>query len=148
MAVAWPSVKDALAALVVTLVPDGVLVIDGPLPQGNRPKRYITVGWQPSTDDDSAGSYEQTSLSDGFAADETGTVLLEIAALSGDPVIPDAFAVVDLLHESIQTDQTLGGVLGPLGTMAITTDVVEAQNRRGAVQRLLVSLSYTAALTT
>lgn len=145
MAVAWPLVKDRLVALIPTLTPAPALTFDGPVPTGEAPASYCCVGWQPSTDDTSAGSYEQTSLSDGFGADETGTVLLEFGAVSGDDM-PSAFLMVDALQASVQADQTLGGVLGPLGTVAIETEVVEAQNNAGAVQRLLVSLNYTAAL--
>ena len=103
----------------------------------------MTVGWQPSTEDESAGSYEQSQLSDGFAADESGNVLLEVAATTGGTTMPDAFALVDALQDYVQADQTLGGVLLPSATVSLTVEVVQAQSTTGAVQRLLVGLNYT-----
>jgi hypothetical protein len=147
MTVAWPTVKDRLVALLPTLPGfAGVLVFDGPAVTGEAPAAYVTVGWQESTDDDTAGSYEQTQTGpEGFAAEETGTVLLEFAAVTGDVTVPSAFGLVDALQNSVQTDQTLG-VLGRGSTASLAVEVVQSQTTSGAVQRLLVSLTYFARL--
>lgn len=142
MAVAWPTVKDRLAALIPTLTPAPAATYDGPVPTGDSPPSYCCVGWQPSTDDESAGSYDQSRTGPGgFLAEETGTVLLEFGAVTGDTVVPSAFALVDALHASVQADQTLG-VLSAGSTISMLVDVVEAQSAGGSVQRLLVSLTY------
>jgi hypothetical protein len=142
MAVAWPAVKDRLVALLPTLLPTGALVFDGPVPTGEGPAAYVTVGWQPSTDDESAGSYAQARDLEGFAAAETGTVLLEFGAITGEVEMPDAFGLVDALQAYVQANQSLGGVLGGAPTVSLDVEVAQAQNVAGAVQRLLVTLTY------
>lgn len=143
MAVAWPTVRARLASYLPTVVGAGVMVFDGPVTSGDSPAAYITVAHQPSTEDESAGSYEQTQTGPGgYLAEETGTVLLEVAAVSGDEVVPSAFAVVDLIHAWVQADQRLG-VLPQGSTSAVEVEVLQANNAAGAVQRLLVTLTYT-----
>ena len=141
MAVAWPLVKAHLVQVLPTLV--DAKVYDGPITTAAAPARWITVGWQPSTEDESAGSYEQSQLSDGWAADETGNVLLEVAATTGGTTVPDAFALVDALQDYVQGDPSLGGVLDGAPTVSLTVEVLQAQSNAGAVQRLLVGLNYT-----
>lgn len=146
MAVAWPTLKDRLVALIPTLTPAPAAVYDGPVPTGDAPASYCCVGWQPSTDDVTAGSYDQTRTGPGgFLAEESGAVLIEYGAVTGDTTTPSAFALVDALHASVQADQSLGVLTGG-PTASLTVEVVEAQNQAGAVQRLLVTLSYTCRL--
>lgn len=143
MAVAWPTVKARLAAALPAVVGAGVTVIDGPVISGDNPAAYLTVGHQPSVEDETAGTYEQTRTpTGGFVAEETGTVLMELAALTGNPDVPDSFATADAVHAWVQADQTLG-VLTPGSTSTLSVEVLEAQNRAGAVQRLLLTLTYT-----
>lgn len=141
MAVAWPTVKDRLVALLPALLDPGVLVLDGQQVTGEAPSRMVYVGWQPSTDDLSAGSYEQSTPPDGWSAAESGTVLLEFRAATGDTEMPSAFDDVEALQSAVQADPSLG-VLAGAPTISLSVDVVPAQSGAGAVQVLLVSLSY------
>ena len=144
MAVAWPNVKNRLVTWLPTLPGmEGAVVYDGPVPDGDDPAAGVTVGWQPSTDDESAGSFAQDVGPDGFLASEIGSVLMEFAVVTGDSVVPSAFALVDALQSAIQRDQTLGGLLVVGSTVTVAVDVVNAQNTRGAAQRLLASVNYT-----
>lgn len=143
MAVAWPGVKVRLVELLPTLPGfEDVFVLDGPFVSGEDPPRWVTVGWQDSTEDDSAGSYQQTQTGPGgYLSEETGTVLMEFAAVTGDPEMPSAFGLVDALQDSVQADQTLG-LLTPGSTVTLVVEVVQEQNASGAAQRLLVGLNY------
>lgn len=142
MATAWPSVRAALVDLLTAALPDAT-VYDGPNLSGDSPSAYVCVGWQPSTDDESAGSYDQSRTGpEGFANEEVGKVLLEFGAVTGDPSVPSAFALVEGLQAAVQADQSLG-VLTGAPTVSLAVEVIEAQNQAGAVQRLLVTLSYT-----
>ncbi len=142
MAVLWPDVKDRLVAALPAVLPT-VRVYDGPVVTGETPDAYLTVGWQPSTDDESAGSFEQTPGPDGFSAQESGTVLMELAAVIGDTEVPDGFGLADALTAWVHANPTLGGVLSANGTASLAVEVVEAQTTDGATQRLLLTLSYT-----
>lgn len=142
MAVAWPIVKARLASALPAVVGSTVTVIDGPVLSGNNPTAYLTIGHQPSVEDETAGSYEQTRTPlGGFVAEETGTILMELAAVTGNPQVPDSFTTADAVHAWVQADQTLG-VLTPGSTSTLSVEVLEAQNRAGAVQRLLLTLTY------
>lgn len=143
MSVAWPTVKDRLVALLPTLPGyTDVKVYDGPSTSAHSVARWVTVGYQPSTEDLSAGSYEQTQTgAGGFLSEERGTVGLEFSASVADAEIPDAFGLVDALHDSVQADQTLG-VMTPGSTSSLSVSVVQAQSTKGAVQRLLVTFTY------
>lgn len=141
MAVAWPLVRARLAEALPAVLGSSVTVYDGPVITGDNPAAYLTVAHQPSTDDDSAGGYTQTHTGPGgFLAEETGTVLLEAAAVTGDPVVPDAFTLADAVHSWVQADQTLG-VLSQGSTSSVSVEVLQ-QNAAGAVQRLLLTLTY------
>lgn len=141
MAVAWPSVKARLAAALPAVVGAGVTVIDGPVIGGDNPAAYLTIGHQPSTEDEMAGGYEQAQDGyGGFLAEERGTVLMELGAVTGDSVVPSVFTAADLISAWVQADQTLG-VLTPGSTASLEVDVLQ-QNAAGAVQRLLLTLSY------
>lgn len=144
MAVAWPTVRARLAAALPAVT--GSTVYDGPVVTGDSPAHYVTVAHRPSVDEDSAGSYEQDrSSNSGFVAEERGTVLLEVAAVTGDSTVPSAFGIADAIHAWVQADQTLG-VLTPGSTSSVAVEVLQAQNTAGAVQRLLLTLSYTTRL--
>lgn len=144
MTVAWPTVRARLASHLPTVT--GVTVYDGPVVTGDSPAAYVTVAHQPSVDEDAAGSYEQAQTGPGgFLAEESGTVLLEVAAVTGDSTVPSAFGIGDKIHAWVQADQTLG-VLTPGSTSSVSVEVLQAQNTAGAVQRLLLTLSYTTRL--
>ena len=142
MAVAWPSVRARLAAALPAVVGASVTVYDGPVVTGDSPAAYVTIAYQPSTDDEAAGDYEQTQTGPGgYLSEESGTVLLEVAAVTGDSVIPSAFTTADAIHSWVQADQRLG-VLVAGSTSSLAVEVLQAQNTAGAVQRLLLTLSY------
>jgi hypothetical protein len=141
MAVAWPTIRARLAAALPAVVGPDVRVYNGPVVTGDTPPAYLTVADQPSVEDESAGTYEQAQTLDGYAAQETGTVLMELAAVTGDTVVPDAFATASAISAWVQADQTLG-VLSPGSTSSLSVEVLQAQNKAGAVQRLLLTLNY------
>lgn len=138
----WPQVKAKLVADLPAVLPDA-RVYDGDVVTGEKPARYLTVGWQPSTDEPSAGGFEQSPGPDGFAAAEIGSVLLEVAAVTGDTTRMDVFEMADAISAWVQAHQTLDGVLSANGTVAVAADVLQEQRRSGAAQRLLLSLNYT-----
>ena len=142
MAVAWPTIRARLASALPFVVGASVTVYDGPVVTGDSPAAYVTVAHQPSTDDEAAGDYEQTQTGPGgYLSEESGTVLLEIAAVTGDSVVPSAFATADAIHAWVQADQRLG-VMTPGSTSSLAVEVLQAQNTAGAVQRLLLTLTY------
>lgn len=143
MAVAWPSVRARLASQLPTVVGASVTVYDGPVVTGDAPTAYVTVAFQPSTEDEDAGSYEQTLGPDGFSATEVGSVLLEFGAITGDSTVPSAFTMVDALQGWVQKNQTLEGLLVTGSVVTVSVGVLHAQNTAGAVQRLLASVDYT-----
>lgn len=143
MTVAWPTVRARLASQLPAVVGAGATVYDGPVVTGDAPSAYVTVAHQPSVDTDSAGDYSQDRTSfGGYVAEERGSILLEVAAVSGDPAVPDAFTIAAAVHDWVQADQTLG-VLSADATCVLGTTVLQSQNAAGAVQRLLLTLTYT-----
>jgi hypothetical protein len=145
MAVAWPVVRARLAADLPGVLP-GVKVYDGPPVTGERPSAYLTIAAQPSRGDDSGGSFTQDVGPDGFSALEAGSVLCELAGVTGSTTVPDVFASFDAIAAHVQADQTLAGALLPGSTVTVSADVEQAQNTSGAVQRLLVTVTYTTRL--
>jgi len=144
VAVLWPIVRDRLVTILPTLPGFGaVTVYDGPVTSGDTPATYVTVGWQPRTEDESAGSFTQLEGPDGFSVTEDGAVLMEFAAVTGDSTVPDAFAMYGALATWLQQNPRLG-ILVPGSLASLQVEVAEAQNTAGAVQRLLVGLLYTA----
>lgn len=142
MTVLWPIVRDRLVEIIPTLMPT-VRLFDGPIPTGDNPSAYLCVGWQPSTEDESAGSFTQLEGPDGFSTTEDGAVLMELAAVTGDTDMPDAFAMYGALATWLQANPRMGIlVAGSLASLQV--EVAQAQNSVGAVQRLLVALLYTA----
>jgi hypothetical protein len=146
VAVAWPTIRARLAAQLPTVLGPTVSVYDGPVVSGEAPPSYLTIADTPSTDDETGGSFTQEVGLDGFLVTETGTVLCELAAVSGDATVPDVFASFDLIASWVQTDMTLGGVLRPGSTCTVSAAVVLAQTSAGAVQRLIVTFNYFARL--
>jgi hypothetical protein len=132
-----------MVAALPAVLPAGTVVFDGPVPTGDDPARYLSVGWQPSVEDATAGSFTQERGQDGFTATEAGDVLCEIAAVTGDSVVPDAFDIADAVTAWAHGDRTLGGALHAAATTSVAVEVLEAQTRAGATQRLLLTLSYT-----
>ena len=145
MSVAWEAVKAHLVTALPAVV-GNVVVIDGPVVTGTNPPAYITVGHTPSADVESAGSFTQDVGPDGYAAEEVGSVVCELAAHTGSTNVPTVFATFAAIAAWIQADMTLGGILSPNATCTASANVVQAQTRAGAVQRLLLTISYTTRL--
>lgn len=141
MAVAWPLVRAALYRRLPPLLP-GVKSYNGPVPSGQQPTKYLTVGNAPSVDDDSSGSFTQANGDDGYSVTETGFVMCELGGTSGSAEMPSVFAQFDVIASSLQADMTLGGVLARGSVVTANASVVEAQTKAGAVQRLVVSIQY------
>lgn len=146
MSVAWASVRDRLAADLPGVVGASVRVYNGPIVSNENPAAYLTVGHTPSSADESAGSFSQDVGPDGFSAVESGTVVAELAAVTGSTTIPDVFATFDAIAAYVQGDMTLGGTLLPGSTLTVSADVEQSQTTSGAVQRLLLTFAYTARL--
>jgi hypothetical protein len=142
MAVAWPTIRAQLAAWLPTVVGSTVTVYDGPVVSGEAPPSYLTIAETPSTDDETGGTFTQEVGPDGFLVTETGTILSELAAVSGDATVPSVFASFDLIAAWVQADMTLGGVLSPGSTCTVSAVVVQVQTSAGAVQRLILTFNY------
>jgi hypothetical protein len=142
MTVAWPLIRARLAVALPAVVGPDVTVYDGPVVTGDTPAAYLTVAHQPSIEDETAGTFEQAQTGvGGYLAEESGTVLMELAAVTGNSTVPDVFATATAVSAWMQADQTLG-VLTPGSTSSLTVEVLQDQNNAGAVQRLLLTLSY------
>lgn len=143
MAVAWDKVRAALAVgLKGPLEASGVVVYDGPVVTGQAPTAYLTVAHAPTAIEDTSGTFEQDVGPDGFSVTERGGVVCELAGVTGSTKVPSVFASFDVIAEFIQSDQTLGGVLTHGSTVTALANVVESQTTSGAVQRLLITISY------
>jgi hypothetical protein len=79
MTTAWPQVVARTVVLFqsVTTAP----VYDGPPVTSAAPPDYVTVGY---VEDDAAGTYSSEAIYDGSLSQETGTVVSQIVAQSGD----------------------------------------------------------------
>jgi hypothetical protein len=143
---AWPSVKAALVGLVPSLSGwSSVAVYSGPVVTGDAPTEFFTVGYVPG--EDFGGIYEQ-ARGPGDLPVEEGTVRSELVCSSGSardmPMVEArAFALVDALQAAVDRDPTLG-VLRQGSTVALAVDVQPQQLTSGAVQRLAVTLTYSA----
>lgn len=140
-AVAWPSVRSALAAGLASVL--DVTVYDGPDVTGDTPDAYLSLAYRPSVDDLSAGDFTQGIGPDGYSAVETGTVLAELAGVTGSTTVPDVFATFDTIAGYVQAHQTLDGTLTPDAVLTVSADVEQSQTTAGAVQRLLLTFTYT-----
>lgn len=143
MATAWPLVRSALATALPGVI-GAVTFYDGPVVTGESPAAYLTLGTQPSQGE-SAGSFSQDVGPDGFSALEEGTILAELGAVAGSTRVPDVFTTFAVIATWVQADMTLG-VLSPGSTCTVSASVVEAQTTAGAVQRLLLTFTYTTRL--
>ena len=142
MTAAWPLVRDQLVTVLPGLL-TGVTVWDGKVVTQHKPAAFVTIGYQPSASEDSAGSYQQgPSAVGGFDAVENGTVLMEAGARTGSTETPDAFGIAQAIQDWVHANQTLSGVLSKDATASIGVQVVQAQKASGAVQRLLITLTY------
>lgn len=146
MAVAWPSVRSKLAAALPGVVGTGTTVYDGPVVSGDAPSRYLTIGYQPSRPEEDSGLFQQENGPDGYAVTEVGSVLAELAAVTGSTDVPDVWATFSLIAAWVQADMTLGGTLLPGSTVTAAATVDAAQTTSGAVQRLLITFSYSTSL--
>lgn len=142
-AVAWPSVRSALVTGLKGALPSTVTVYDGPVVTGDRPSAYLTLAYRPSVDDPSAGDFTQGIGPDGYSAVEAGTVLAELAGVTGSTTVPDVFATFDTIAGYVQAHQTLDGTLTPDAVLTVSADVEQSQTTAGAVQRLLLTFTYT-----
>ena len=143
MAVAWPSVRARLAAQLPTVLGSSVTVYDGPVVSGEAPPSYLTIAETPSTDDETGGTFTQEIGLGKVILDETGTVVCELAAVSGDATVPDVFVSFGLIATWVQADMTLGGVLRPGSTCTVSaSSVLQRQTSSGAVQVLILAFSY------
>lgn len=147
MSAAWPLVKNRLVALLPTLTEwSGVQVYSGPPVTADVPTEYITVGYV--VGEDFAGTYEQTRNGEGGwqgALEESGTVRSELVCATGEVDLPTvearAFELVDAWEAEVSRDETLG-VLNSSTSSSLAVDVLPAQTGAGAIQRLVVTLTY------
>ena len=144
MSVAWAAVRARLATDLPAVVGSGVRVYDGPVVSNESPIAYLTIASR--TSGETSGTFSQDVGPDGFSALESGTVLGELAGVTGSTDVPDVFATFALIAAYIQTHQTLGGVLLPVSTLTVLADVEQSQTTSGAVQRLLLTFAYTTRL--
>ena len=144
--VMWEAVKEHVVSQAPAVIGSSVRVYDGPVATGENPASYLTVGHAPSSTEESAGSFTQDVGPDGYDAAESGTVICELAATTGSTDVPSVFATFAAIAAWIQADMTLGGVLTDDATCTAAANVVQAQTRAGAVQRLLITISYTTRL--
>lgn len=144
--VAWNDVRVKLLTALPGVVGAGTKVYNGPVATGENPPAYLTIGHQPSKPDNGGGAFEQQNGPDGFAAIETGQVLAELSATSGNAEVPDVWATFALIAAWVQADMTLGGTLYAGSTCTVGAEVIVSQTSSGAVQRLLLSFNYFARL--
>lgn len=143
MAVAWNAVRAKLASSLPGVVGQFVTVYDGPVISGENPPAALTIAYAPSlTPDSPIGRLVQDQAKDGYSATETGSVVCEVAAITGDSTVPDTFTIFGAIAAWLQADQTLGGTLNPGSTCYAAADVIQAQTTSGAVQRLIVTITY------
>lgn len=128
------------------VVGPSVKVYDGPVVTGENPPSYLTVGHVPSASETGAGTFTQDVGPDGYSASESGTVACELAASTGSTVIPNVFTTFGTISSWMQADMSLGGILTEDATCTAAANVVQAQTKAGAVQRLLITISYTTRL--
>lgn len=142
MAVAWQAVRAALVSGLSSVIDGSIVVYDGPVVSGDAPEAYLTVAHSPTSDAALSGEFRQEVGPDGFSATETGTVLAELGAVTGDTEIPSVFETFAVVAGWVQSDMTLGGVLSPGSTCTVAAQVAQAQTTAGAVQRLVLTFSY------
>ncbi len=146
MSVRWPAVAASLVKLLPGLPGwSGVAVLDGPPTQTDRLESYCSVGYV--RDEESAGDWAQAVGTVDGLLEETGTVRCDLVQQTAVPdLVPQlrgqVFALTDRLDAALRADSTLGGALGPDGTVALTGDVAPVQNTSGSAVRLVLTLNY------
>lgn len=145
MGVAWQTVRAALAAVLPDVI-GATMFYNGPIVTGESPAAYLTLAHQPSQGEDGSGTFSQDVGPDGFSALEEGTVLAELAGVTGSTTVPDVFTTFAAIASYVQAHQTLDGALTPGSTLTVSADVEQAQTTAGAVQRLLLTFAYTTRL--
>jgi len=142
---AWPTLYARLLVRLPQLTGwSAVQVFDGPPVTGDVPTDYCTVGFV--IREDFAGSFD-TEIGPGDLTVESGTIRSEIVCSTGDVDLPTvrgrAFALADAWRAETVANPTWG-VLNQGSATSIAIDVEPAQTSAGSVQRLTVTLSYTA----
>lgn len=142
MSVAWGKVRARLAEALPGVVGPFVRVFDGPVVTGENPAAALTIAYAPSLETSSVGRFTQETPDDGWAANETGFITCELAAVSGSSTVPDVFTTFDAVASWLQGDPTLGGTLTRGSTCTAAADVVQEQSQGGSAQRLIITISY------
>lgn len=142
---AWPTLYARLLVRLPQLAGwSAVELFDGPPVTGDVPTDYCTVGFV--LREDFAGSFESTA-GPGDLTVEVGTLRSEIVCSTGDVDLPTvrarAFALADAVRAEVARDPTWG-VLPQGSSSSLAVDVEPGQTTSGSVQRLTVTLSYTA----
>jgi hypothetical protein len=142
MSPAWP---DVAARLVEMFEAAGVSnVYYGQPVTADVAGIYATVGY---VQDDAGGTYAVEPIYDGSQLLETGTVVCQVAAQTGESelegVRADVFAVADAFQADVRADRTLGGVLSVDCTCTTDVAVHGMQDVGGAAQTLVISVNYT-----
>lgn len=143
MAPQWPAVVDRLVSLLPTLPGwESVTVFDGPVPTGQTPTDYVTVGY---VSDDNAGVYNSTLYGEGSQYSEQGSIVSHLVCQTGNANIPAmrarVFALIGALEDEIRADRRLG-VLSQEGYCDLTVDVQSISNARGSAQALNFTINY------
>lgn len=142
MAVAWESIKARLVSVLPAVVGPSVKVYDGAVVSGDAPAAYLTVAYQPSGAEESAGNFVHDVGPDGFTVVEQGVIECELGAVTGGTNIPSVFSTFDAISAYLADNQTLGGLLVPSSTVTASAVVLQEQTQSGATQRLLVAINY------
>src|SRR6478752_8021621 len=141
MSARWPEVVTYLFTTLPNLPGWGqVAVYDTDAITDAAPASYAIVG--KTSDDNTSGNYVRM-IEPSMMVMESGTVRVHIVTRTGDPdpagVRTDGFALISALEDALMADQDLGGVLGQIGTVDLTVDVLSFSDQRGIGQSLIVS---------
>ena len=156
----WPVVKQTLVTLLPTLPEFNGVTIHNGAPRTERgSKEWISVGWSQfgpqggsrGSGFGDSGSWSNVEETESNARGEAGTVLCELVIWGGDESLvatyeERAFDLVNALDTRFRVDEENGarplGVL-PIGsTTDLAAEVITAQDKSGAQQRLVLSVNY------
>ena len=141
MTTAWPVVAAKLVDLFTAAGASQVFY--GQPVTASSAKEYVTVGF---VEDDDGGGYAIEPIYDGTMLGETGSVVCQIVAQSGDTDISvhrsRVFAIADAFQAAVRADRTLGGVLSTDGTCTTEVAVRGLQNQGGSAQSLVITANY------
>jgi hypothetical protein len=141
----WAAVVDYLLTLLPTLSGwSQVAVYDTDPITSDTPAAYAVVAR--TSDDNTSGSFIRSEQPSGLIL-ESGTVRVHIVTRTGD-IDPagmrvSGFALLNAMEAALLADQTLGGILGVLGTLDLTVDILSVAATGGVAQSLIVSTNYT-----